>query len=69
MLQIWPCVWNIGGSFCVDVVGQGLSVVVVWWDTRERERDFSVCWEQVERGTGCKLLSILKLRAKKEEAH
>lgn len=35
----------------------------------ERERDFSVCWEQVEKGTGCKLLSILKLRAKKEEAH
>lgn len=52
MLQIWSCVWNIGGSFCVDAVGQGLGVAVVWWDTRERERerDSSVCREQVERG-------------------
>lgn len=50
MLQIWSCVWNIGGSFWIDAVGQGLGVAVVWWDARERERDSSVCWEQVERG-------------------
>lgn len=75
MLQIWSCVWNIGGSFCEDAVGQGLGVAVVWWDTRERERETLQCAGNKWRGAvgstqpGCKLLSNLKLRAKKEEAH